>query len=57
MLLGNDDKNASLEAGKLYPISFVLSYNTLSREHKSFSIQISAEKEPQTYTEASKIKQ
>jgi len=39
-----------------YPISFVLSYDTLSKNHLTYTLVISNNSEPQHYIEANKQK-
>ena len=41
----------------IYPIDSVVSYDGLSKEHLHYTLTITANHEPQSYTEASKTKE
>lgn len=46
-----------IDKGKKYPLSIVINYSNLSNAHKSYSLAISMDTEPKTYSSASKNKQ
>lgn len=55
-LLASDSSVTELEQGKLYPLSSVINYDKYSKDHRTFSIAISAETEPKTYSTTAKNK-